>query len=160
MGPQRADLLKKELAIFTFNDLLHHYPYRHVDKTKITKIIDLNPAMEYAQLQGRLMHHETAGQGSAKRLIAYLKDETGVIELTWFKGLSWIEKTLKESEVYLAFGRLSFFMGKPQIVHPELELLKPQSKGAKNVLEPVYPATEKLKARSLNGRQIWKLTES
>lgn len=160
VGPQRADLLKKELAIFTFNDLLHHFPYRHVDKTKISKIIDLNSAIEYAQVQGRLMHYETVGQGSAKRLIAYLKDDTGIIELTWFKGLSWIEKTLKENEAYLAFGRLSFFMGKPQIVHPELELLKPQSKGAKNVLEPVYPATEKLKTKALNGRQIGKLTES
>jgi len=152
--------LKKELAIFTFSDLLHHYPYRHVDKTKITKIIDLNASIEYAQVQGRLMHHETVGQGSAKRLIAYLKDDTGVIELAWFKGLSWIEKTLKENEFYLAFGRLSFFMNKPQIVHPELELLKPQSKGAKNVLEPVYPATEKLKTKALNGRQIGKLTEA
>ena len=131
-----------------------------MDKTKITKIIDLNASIEYAQVQGRLMHHETVGQGSAKRLIAYLKDDTGVIELAWFKGLSWIEKTLKENEFYLAFGRLSFFMNKPQIVHPELELLKPQSKGAKNVLEPVYPATEKLKTKALNGRQIGKLTEA
>jgi ATP-dependent DNA helicase RecG len=160
VGPHRADLLKKELAIFTFNDLLQHYPYRHVDKTKITKIIDLNPSIEYAQVQGRLWYHETIGEKSAKRLVAYLKDDTGVIELTWFKGLQWITKILKKDESYLAFGRISFFMGKPQIVHPELEVVKPEHNGTKNFLEPIYPTTEKLKTKGLNGRQIGKITES
>jgi ATP-dependent DNA helicase RecG len=160
VGPQRADLLKKELAIFTFNDLLQHYPYRHVDKTKISKIIDLNPSIEYAQVQGKLWHYETVGERSGKRLIAYLKDDTGVIELTWFKGLQWVEKLLKKDEEYVAFGRLSFFMGKPQIIHPELELVKSQVNGTKNFLEPIYPTTEKLKTKGLNGRQIGKLTDS
>jgi len=146
------------LAIFTFNDLLQHYPYRHVDKTKITAIVDLSPSMEYTQVQGKLWHYEEIGERGAKRLIAYLKDETGVIELTWFKGLNWIEKILKQDEIYLAFGRLSFFMGKPQIVHPELESVKPQANGVRNFLEPIYPTTEKLKSKGLNGRQIGKLT--
>lgn len=106
------------------------------------------------------MDYEKLGEGSGKRLIAYLKDDTGALELIWFKGLNWIEKSLKEDEVYIAFGRLSFFMGKPQIVHPELELAKPQSSGAKNKLEPIYPTTEKLKVKALNGRQIGKLTEA
>lgn len=148
------------MAIFTFNDLLQHYPYRHLDKTKVTKIVDLNPSMEYTQVQGRLWYFETIGEKSAKRLVAYLKDETGVIELTWFKGLTWIAKILKQDENYLVFGRLSFFMGKPQIVHPELEPAKPQVNGIKNFLEPIYPATEKLKAKGLNGRQLGKLTEN
>jgi ATP-dependent DNA helicase RecG len=160
VGPQRADLLKKELAIFTFNDLLQHYPYRHVDKTKVTKIIDLNPSMEYVQVQGKLWYFETVGEKSARRLVAYLKDDTGVMELTWFKGLTWITKILKQDENYLAFGRLTFFMGKPQIVHPELESARPQLNGTKNFLEPIYPTTEKLKTKGLNGRQIGKLTES
>ena len=160
VGPQRADLLKKELAIFTFNDLLQHYPYRHVDKTTVTKIIDLNPSMEYTQVQGKLWYFETVGEKSARRLVAYLKDDTGVMELTWFKGLTWITKILKQDENYLAFGRLSFFMGKPQIVHPEFELAKPQVNGTKNFLEPIYPTTEKLKTKGLNGRQLGKLTES
>jgi ATP-dependent DNA helicase RecG len=159
VGPQRGDLLKKELAIFTFNDLLHHYPYRHVDKTKVTRIAELNSSVEYAQVQGRLTFYETIGERSAKRLVAYLKDDTGTMELTWFKGLTWIEKMLKESENYLAFGRLTFFMGKPQIVHPELEVIKPQENEVRNYLEPVYPTTEKLKKKALNGRQIGKLTK-
>jgi len=158
VGPQRADFLKKELAIFTFNDLLHHYPYRHVDKTKITPIVDLNASMEYVQVQGRLWHYEEIGERGTKRLIAYLKDETGVMELTWFKGLNWIEKILKQDENYLAFGRLTFFMGKPQIVHPELEPVKSQSNAVRNFLEPIYPTTEKLKTKGLNGRQMGKLT--
>jgi ATP-dependent DNA helicase RecG len=159
VGPQRGDLLKKELAIFTFNDLLHHYPYRHVDKTKVTRIADLNPSVEYAQVQGRLTFYETIGERSAKRLVAYLKDDTGTMELTWFKGLTWIEKILKDDENYLAFGRLTFFMGKPQIVHPELEVIKPQANGVRNCLEPIYPTTEKLKTKGLSGRQLGKLTK-
>ena len=152
-------MLKKELGIFTFNDLLHHFPYRHLDKTKITKVIDLHAATEYAQVQGKLWYWETIGEKSARRLIAYLKDDTGVIELTWFKGLTWIEKILKQDENYNAFGKISFFMGKPQIVHPELELVKPQVNG-KEHLEPIYPTTEKLKSKNLGGRQLGKMTEA
>jgi ATP-dependent DNA helicase RecG len=100
------------------------------------------------------------GEKSAKRLIAYLKDDTGFIELIWFKGLSWVEKTLKEGEQYLVFGRLSFFMGKPQIVHPEIETVKNEFNNGKNFLEPVYPTTEKLKARGLGARQLAKLVQS
>jgi ATP-dependent DNA helicase RecG len=92
VGPQRADLLKKELGIFTFNDLLHHFPYRHIDRTKIHKIIDLNPSIEFAQVKGTLLYSEVVGEKSAKRLMAYLKDDTGIIELTWFKGINWVEK--------------------------------------------------------------------
>lgn len=160
VGPQRGDLLKKEIAIFTFNDLLHHFPYRYFDKTKITRIIDLNAATEFAQVQGKLWYFEIAGERSAKRLLAYLKDDTGVIELVWFKGLNWIEKLLKQNENYIVFGRIGFFMGKPQIVHPELELVQPQTSKTKNSLEPVYSTKEKLKARGLGGKQIGKLTET
>ena len=156
VGPQRADLLKKELAIFTFNDLLHHFPYRHIDKTKILKISDLSHAIEFGQVQGIIAYKEVIGEKNAKRLVAYLRDETGIVELTWFKGISWMEKILKEGEAYTAFGRVSFFSGNPQIVHPEVEL-KVDAEGAKAVLEPVYSTTEKLKARGLGGRQIGKL---
>jgi ATP-dependent DNA helicase RecG len=113
--------------------------------------------MDYTQVQGKLWYYETVGERSGKRLVAYLKDDTGVIELIWFKGLTWIEKILRQDEAYLAFGRLSFFMGKPQIVHPELEKLVT---GAKTNLEPIYPTTEKLKVKNLSGRQLGKITES
>ena len=160
VGPLRADLLKKELGVFTYQDLLYLFPYRHIDKTSITKIEELTTATDYAQVQGKLWYFETAGAGSSKRLMAHLKDGTGVIELTWFKGLNWVEKTLKQDEVYNAFGKISFFMDKPQIVHPELELVIDPKAAVKSFLEPVYPTTEKLKAKGLGGRQIGKLTAS
>lgn len=159
VGPQRADLLKKELGLFTFNDLLHHFPYRHVDKTKVLKAGAL-AGVEFAQVQGILAYKEVVGEKAGKRLVAYLRDETGVVELVWFKGLTWIEKMLKEGEAYTVFGRISFFMGNPQIVHPEIELKANEDNGFKNVLEPVYSTTEKLKARGLGGKQIGKLVQA
>ncbi|GAC1705721.1 MAG: ATP-dependent DNA helicase RecG [Flavisolibacter sp.] len=158
VGPHRADLLKKELGIFTYADLLHHFPYRHIDKTQITPIGQLSEASEFAQVRGKLWYYETLGTRHQKRLVAYLKDTTGVLELTWFKGLTWVEKILKQDHPYFAFGRISFFMGKPQIVHPELELVEGNAV-YKNVLEPVYPTTEKLKASGMGARQQGKFVE-
>ena len=109
-------------------------------------------------MKGRLIDYEILGAGTGKRLVAYLKDETGSIELTWFKGLTYVEKLLERGEVYLAFGRISFFMGKPQMVHPELEQVAHFSSPVKDYLEPIYSTTEKLKTRGLGGRQIGKLT--
>ncbi|RYY86890.1 MAG: ATP-dependent DNA helicase RecG [Chitinophagaceae bacterium] len=158
VGPQKADLLKKELGIFTFGDLLHHFPYRHIDKTRFTTVIDLNPAMDFVQVRGFLTYKETTGEKSARRLLAYLRDETGTIELTWFKGLNWVEKLLREGMQYTVFGKLSFFMGKPQIVHPEIEVFNPDA--VANSLEPVYSTTEKLKSRGLGARPIGKLLQA
>ena len=101
---------------------------------------------------------EVVGQRSAKRLVAQLKDKTGFLELTWFQGLSWMQKTLKIGEPYLVYGRVGFYQGAPQIVHPEIETLSDQKSDAKNAFEPIYPSTEKLKSRGLGGRQIGKLT--
>lgn len=160
VGPQRADLLKKELAIFTFNDLLHHFPYRHLDRTRFLSVNELSPGTEFGQVRGVLIHFETIGERSGKRLVASLKDSTGLIELTWFKGLHWIEKILQEGQLYQAFGRISFFMGKPQMVHPEIEAVVNTGVAAKAFLEPVYSTTEKLKARQLGSRQIGKLVQT
>jgi len=120
----------------------------------------LTPAIEFAQVKGKLLFHETLGERNSKRLVAYLKDDSGTIELTWFKGLNWIEKTLQTGGQYIAFGRLTFFMGKPQIVHPEIELVQDEAAGVKAFLEPIYSTTEKLKARSLGSRPIAKLVQS
>jgi ATP-dependent DNA helicase RecG len=159
VGPLRGDLLKKELGIFTFNDLLHHFPYRHIDKTHILKINELNTPNEYAQVQGILIFQEVLGEKMSKRLVAYLKDETGTLELTWFKGISWVQKILNNSERYTVFGKVSFFMGQIQMIHPEIEIRNEASE-SKNLLEPVYSTTEKLRARGLGGRQIGKLVQA
>jgi ATP-dependent DNA helicase RecG len=98
------------------------------------------------------------GDKRARRLIAQLVEETGTLELAWFQGANWVQKNLVPGQKYLVFGKTGFFNGKPQMVHPEIELYTPAKEGGKDYLEPVYPATEKLKARGLNGRQLAKLT--
>lgn len=160
MGPLRGDILKKELGIFTFNDLLEHFPNRHIDKTKVSKIKDINFQTEYIQVAGTLLDFEVIGDKRSKRLIGHIKDNTGILELTWFQGINWVHKNLHIGSDYLIFGRTGFFNGKPQIVHPEIEPYIPAIADGKPFLEPVYPTTEKLKARGLNGRQIGKLTYS
>ncbi|HMW67129.1 MAG TPA: ATP-dependent DNA helicase RecG, partial [Chitinophagaceae bacterium] len=160
VGPLRADLLKKELSIFTFGDLLSHFPFRHIDRTQLNTVNEINAATEYVQIAGVLLSFETMGQKQGKRLVAELKDKTGVIELIWFQGLGWVQKLLQTGHSYLVYGRVSFFNNQPQIVHPEIEILLPEQPVAKKYLEPVYPTTEKLKAKGLGGRQLSKLTQA
>ena len=152
-------MLKKELNIFTFGDLLEHFPFRHVDRTKINLINEITAETEFAQVAAVLVNFDVVGQRGGKRIVAEIKDKTGFLELTWFQGLSWVEKILEVGQSYLVYGRVSYFNGKPQIVHPELEVLVPEQQLGKNFLEPVYSTTEKLKARGLGGRQIGKLTQ-
>jgi len=157
VGPIKGDLLKKELSVFTFKDLLEHFPYRHIDKTEIKKIRDITPATDYIQVAGRIISCELTGEKRGKRLVAILKDDTGLLELTWFQGAHWIQKNVRVGEVYIVFGRVSFYMSNPQITHPEMEIFSQEKSEGRAFLEPIYPATEKLKARGLNGRQIGKL---
>jgi ATP-dependent DNA helicase RecG len=150
--------LKKELSIYTFSDLLEHYPHRHIDKTQVHKIGSISPATDFVQVVGILQQPSLMGDKRARRLIAQLVDDTGALELAWFQGASWVQKNLVPGQKYLVFGKTGFFNGKPQMVHPEIEIFTPAKEGGKDYLEPVYPATEKLKARGLNGRQLAKLT--
>jgi ATP-dependent DNA helicase RecG len=154
----RGELLKKELSIYTFSDLLEHYPHRHIDKTQVHKIGSISPATDFVQVVGILQQPSLMGDKRARRLIAQLVDDTGTLELAWFQGASWVQKNLVPGQKYLVFGKTGFFNGKPQMVHPEIEIFTPAKEGGKDYLEPVYPATEKLKARGLNGRQLAKLT--
>ncbi|MEI6586178.1 MAG: ATP-dependent DNA helicase RecG [Sediminibacterium sp.] len=158
VGPLRADMLKKELEIFTFADLLNHYPNRHIDKTQINKISDIGVNTDFIQVAGTLLFFEIIGEKRSKRLVAQIKDASGILELTWFQGITWVQKNLIVGSKYLVFGKTGFFGGKPQIVHPEIEPFVPAKADGRSFLEPVYPCTEKLKARGLNGRQIGKLT--
>ena len=158
VGPLRGELLKKELSIYTFSDLLEHYPHRHIDKTQVHKIGSITPATEFVQVVGILEQPALMGDKRARRLIAQLTDNTGTLELAWFQGANWVQKNLVPGQKYLVFGKTGFFNGKPQMVHPEIEIFTPAKEGGKDYLEPVYPATENLKARGLNGRQLAKLT--
>lgn len=160
VGPQRAELLKKELGIFTFGDLLQHFPFRYVDRTQVTPIASIHPQMDYVQVAGVVTHTEIIGQRSGKRMVAQLRDKTGELELAWFQGLSWVQKTVETGQSYLVYGRVSYYNGQPQLVHPEMEVLKAaEDVTGKNFLDPVYSTTEKLKSRGLGARQIGKLTQ-
>ncbi len=116
------------------------------------------PDTEFVQVAGVLVNVELIGDKRSKRLVAQLKDKTGILELTWFQGINWLQKTLQPGQAYLVFGRVGFFMSKPQIVHPEIEVYTPEQTPSLK-LEPVYSSTEKLKSRGLGGRQIGKLTQ-
>lgn len=158
VGPLRADLLKKELGIFTFRDLLEHYPHRHVDRTQIRLIKEVSPQTDYIQVAGRLRFMEVVGENRGKRLVASLQDASGELELVWFQAIQWVQKGLETGREYLVFGKVSYFNGVPQITHPELEPFSPEVKEGKSFLEPVYPTTEKLKVKGLGARQLAKLT--
>jgi ATP-dependent DNA helicase RecG len=121
VGPLRADMLKKELNLYTFGDLLQHFPHRHIDKTLVLDIITIQPQHDFVQVRGVLQGLGTVGEKRARRMVAQLRDNTGTIELAWFQGISWVQKNLVEGQQYLVFGRVSFFNGRAQIVHPEIE---------------------------------------
>lgn len=149
-------MLRKELEIGTFEDLLYHYPYRYFDRTKLTKINAINSNTEYAQIAGTLINISEQGAGRGKRLVATLYDDSGRIDLLWFQGAQWMKKTLKEQERYIVFGKVSVFNGVFNIAHPEIELWN--SETAIAGMQPVYSTTEKLRAKGISNRSFAKLT--
>jgi len=157
VGPQRADLLKKELQIFTVNDLLFHFPYRYIDRSKVYKIKDIQNDEAYIQLRGIFGNIQEVGQQRGKRLTAILSDDTGNLECVWFQGAQWVKKSLKPNVEYLVFCKPTYFKDRLNLVHPELELVE-EEKGEKYMgMQPMYPATEKLKTKGLDSKGILKL---
>ena len=159
VGPQRALLLNKELSIFTFGDLLQHYPFRHEDRSQFHAISDLNEQMSGAQIKGRLRDWTTIGEGHKKRLVATFTDSTGIIELVWFQGISWFEKSLRRNTEYIVYGKPALFGGKYSITHPDIDLLTPENAQG-GTWQPVYHLTEKLRKRFVDSRAISKMVKS
>jgi ATP-dependent DNA helicase RecG len=151
-------MLRKELQVFRFGDLLELYPYRHIDKTQVSRIADIGFESDYIQVAGKLLDCELVGTGGGRRLVAHIRDGSGVLELVWFQGVSWVQKKLEIGQQYLVFGKIGFFQGAPQITHPEMEPWQPAMASGKAHLDPIYPSTEKLKARGLTGRAMGKFT--
>lgn len=150
VGPKKAELLKKELGIFTFRDLLFQFPRRYVDKTQFHQIRDLNQNSGEVQLKGVLRRLEVIGDGRKKRLVGRLRDETGVVELVWFRGIHWIENSLMIGAEYVVFGRINEFNGRVNISHPEIEEMNAENRAAAMTFAPVYASTEKLNQRGLD----------
>lgn len=151
-------MLRQELEISTFEDLLYHYPYRYFDRTQVTKIAAIHSQTEYVQIAGTLINIAEEGTGRGKRLVATLFDDTGRIDLLWFQGAQWMKKTLKENERYIVFGKVSLFNGLFNIAHPEIEPLNADNAAAG--MQPVYSTTEKLKVRGITNRSFAKLTQA
>ncbi|MEN5233709.1 ATP-dependent DNA helicase RecG [Sphingobacterium faecium] len=161
VGPQKADVIKKELQIFTIGDLLSYYPFRYIDRTVFHKIRQLDADMYSAQVLGRLIGLKEIGEKKAKRLVGQFKDETGSIELVWFQSITWLQKSLKVGAVYVMYGKPSVFNGQISITHPEMEPYQAQAKNLGNMtLQPVYSSTEKLKKFNLDSKGIQKLQQT
>jgi ATP-dependent DNA helicase RecG len=158
VGPQRAALLQKELKLFTFGDLIQHYPFRYEDRTRFYRISEVNELMPFVQMKGKIFDVELIGDKFKKRLVAYLSDDTGELELVWFQGINWAMQKLKPNVDYVVFGKPSRYGSKLSIAHPEIELLTEKSaKGG--YLQPVYPLSEKLRNRYIDNKFIIKLQQ-
>ena len=154
VGPNRSKLFKKELKIFTYQDLLSFFPYRYVDKTKYHKIDEVNNTKSEIQIIGKIVDLYESGSPRKRRLIAKVKDDTGFIELVWFKSHKWIKESLTLNKNYIIYGKPNIFNGIYNIPHPELELYKKESLKYRSSLDPVYPSTENLIKRGITNKAI------
>ncbi|MAU26923.1 MAG: ATP-dependent DNA helicase RecG [Muricauda sp.] len=159
VGPNRAETLKSELGVHTYGDLLQLYPNRYLDKTQYYKINQLKDSGADVQIVGKIVHLKTVEQKRGKRLVATFVDDTGTMELVWFRGHKWIRENIKVNEPYVAFGRVNRFGGVFSMPHPEMELLKNHGKGLKIAMQPIYPSTEKLSAKGITNRVISNLQQ-
>ncbi len=156
VGPQRAEVLKKELGIYTFQDLIEYYPFRYVDRSEHHKIRDLVGLDGFAQLRGRITQILESGTGRSKRLTAKFEDETGMIDLVWFKGASWIKKSIEINKKIQIYGKPKLYANKWNIPHPEISSINEKEVG----FQPVYSSTERLNSMNLNTKGIEKIVRN
>lgn len=157
VGPQRGALLRKELNIHHFADLLHFFPYKYIDKTRYYKIRDLQASLAEVQIVGKIIGFKTVEQKRGQRLQALFADETGEIELVWFQGIKWIKPQLQVGESFVVFGKVTPFMGSFSMAHPEMELLSEHKATIKPGLLGMYSSGEKLSQNGLSSKGISKL---
>ena len=158
VGERRARLLRSELGIRTLGDLLYHFPFRYIDRSRIWRIGELrDDSLTYVQLQVRITGFRHVGAGAKKRFVATVADATGTAELVWFKGIGWIEKRLEQGREYVVFGRPAFFGGVLSLVHPEAESALDQKNRFRSSVQGVYSTTEKLSNAQLGTKAIHSL---
>ena len=148
VGPQKAQVLQEELRIYTFQDLLYHFPYRYQDRSAFHDIALINAEDQYVQLKGRFTHISEMGSGRQKKLLGRFTDGSGTIDLVWFQGFQWIKGNLNIQDEFIVFGKPKFFQNNWNIPHPELLKVVPglERKG----FESFYPSTEKCQHKGLN----------
>lgn len=156
IGPQRAEVLQKELFIFTYKDLITHYPFRYVDRTHFHSVREVIEDSAYYQLRGHIIEIDFVGDKRTKRLVAKFRDSSGVIELVWFQGAKWMAEKLKSNSEYIVYGKATAFMGRFNMAHPEIDVVTPELLVNQSSFQSVYHSTEKLKYRNLDSDGIRK----
>ena len=154
VGPNRAKLLKDELKIFTYKDLLYLFPYRYIDRTKFHKISSIDNLLTEVQIIGKITNLKELGIGRKKRIVATLSDNTGSIDLVWFKINKWLIDSIKINQTYIVFGKLNLYNGTKSIPHPDLEIYKGENLKKKSKLIGIYPSTEMLIKRGITNKTI------
>lgn len=158
VGPQRAALFNKELGIFTYADLIQHYPFRYEDRTKFYTTAEIVEEMPYVQIRGFIRKKELIGAGFKKRLTVTFEDSKGTLELVWFQGINWANDKLKTGIEYVVFGKPARFGSKFSIAHPEIDVFTETLEKTQS-LRPVYPLTEKLKNKYIDNKVISRLQQ-
>lgn len=158
VGPKRAEILQKEINLFTVGDLLRWYPYRYIDRRRIYYIHEIESSMAYIQLKGKITAFETFGEGRSRRLVAHFTDGTGFIDLVWFQGIRFVEGKYKFNQEYVVFGKPTLFNGKWNIAHPELDPFMNEMDRPEGLMA-MYNTTEKMKNHYLNSKAMQKIIE-
>lgn len=159
VGPNRGALLRKELGIHTYADLVNFYPNRYIDRTRYYKVNELRDNPAEVQLIGKIIHIKTVEQKRGKRLVATFADETGQMELVWFQGHKWIRESLQLNVPIVIFGKTTSFNGVFNMAHPEIELLKEHEQSLRSALQPVYPSTEAITSKGISNRAVNKMMQ-
>lgn len=156
VGPHRAEILEKELGIRSFRDLLYHFPYKYVDRSRIYRISEIDGTMPYIQLRGQILSFETFGEGRQRRLVAHFSDGTGVADLVWFQGIKFVSGKYRCREEYIVFGKPTVFGGRVNIAHPDIDSADGVTLSAMG-LRPYYNTTERMKRMNISSGAMEKL---
>ncbi|OZV69830.1 ATP-dependent DNA helicase RecG [Winogradskyella aurantia] len=159
VGPNRADLLRSELGIHTYQDLINLFPNRYIDRTKYYHINELQRNNAEVQVVGVITGFREVAQKRGKRLVADFKDDTGMMELVWFRGQKWIRESLKTNQPYVVFGKANWFNGKFSMPHPEIELQTEHETNLRSAMQAIYPSTEKLSNKGITNRVVSKIMQ-
>ncbi|WP_417861336.1 ATP-dependent DNA helicase RecG [Winogradskyella sediminis] len=154
VGPNRADLLRSELGIQTYQDLINLFPNRYIDRTRYYKINQLQRNNAEVQIIGKLTGFKEVAQKRGKRLVANFIDDTGMMELVWFRGQKWIRESLKTGQTYVIFGKTNWFNGKFSMPHPEIELQSEHERHLRSAMQAIYPSTEKLSNKGITNKVL------
>ncbi|MEA4980145.1 MAG: ATP-dependent DNA helicase RecG [Petrimonas sp.] len=159
VGPKRAEILNKELDVFTLGDLLRYYPYRYIDRSRMYYVHEIDGSMPYIQLKGKITAFETFGEGRKRRLVAHFTDGTGFIDLVWFQGVRFVESKYKINQEYIVFGKPTLFNNRWNIAHPEIDPYMSEADRPDGLMA-MYNTTDKMKNHYLNSKAIQKIIEN